>query len=316
MNYTKTTGFFPSSNRTDKVAYYIYKPAGEVKGLVQLSHGMCEYIARYEELIDFLCGNGYAVAAHDHIGHGNSVSRNDDLGYFAVEKGWIYLINDLHRMTVIARRTFGDTPIYIIGHSMGSLILRCYLAKYSSEIDGAVIVGTVGPNPALPAAKLLIDTEITLHGVKSRSKKMNQLMFGYSCAKIKDHKSDYDWLTRDEAVVEKYENDEKCNFVFTASAFRDLFMLLDYCSDRSWYNKVRRDIPLFLMAGGEDPIGNCGKGVMQVFRGLNAHGFTDVEIKLYESCRHEIFNEINKKEAYEDVLHWLDTRLSRNKEKN
>ncbi|MDE6592696.1 MAG: alpha/beta hydrolase [Oscillospiraceae bacterium] len=311
MNYTKTTGSFPSSNRADNIAYYVYRPEGEAKALIQLSHGMCEYIARYEEFIDFLCGNGFAVIANDHLGHGNSAACKDDLGYFAVRGGWIYLINDLHRTSVIGRRLFKGLPHYVIGHSMGSLILRCYLAKYSSEIDGAVIVGTVGPNPALPAAKLLADSEIVLHGVKSRSQKINNLMFGYACSRIKNNITDFDWLTRDEAVVDKYVNDEKCNFVFTASAFRDLFMLLDYCSDRSWYKKVRKDIPLMLLAGGEDPIGGYGKGVMQVFKGLTAHGFSDVEIKICEGCRHEVFNELNKKETYGEVLHWLDVRLKR-----
>lgn len=311
MNFTKTEGSFPSSNKADNIAYYVYKPEGAPRALIQLSHGMCEYIERYEDFIDFLCRNGFAVIANDHLGHGNSVSDKADLGYFAVDKGWIYLINDLHRTSVIGKRLFKGLPHYIIGHSMGSLILRCYLAKYSSEIDGAMIVGTVGINPVLPAAKLLADSEIILHGVKSRSRKINNLMFGYACSRIKNNSTDFDWLSRDEAVVEKYVNDEKCNFVFTASAFRDLFMLLDYCSDRSWYKKVRRDIPLLLLAGGEDPIGGYGKGVMQVFRRLTAHGFTDAEIKICEGCRHEVFNETNKEEIYAEALHWLNVRIKR-----
>lgn len=311
MNYTKNTGSLPSSNRADKIAYYVYTPLCTPRALIQITHGMCEYAGRYEDFIDFLCSKGFAVIIHDHLGHGNSAASDSDLGYFAVEKGWIYLINDLHRVSAVGRKMFRGLPHYVIGHSMGSLVLRCYLAKFSSEIDGAVIIGTIGSAPYIPMAKAMADAEIALHGVKSRSKKINNIMFGMANMRIKNPRSKFDWLTRDEEIVAKYEADSRCNFVFTASAFRDLFTLLEYCSDRSWYKKVRRDLPVILMGGSEDFVGYFGRGVMHVFTGLVSHSFSDAEVKIFDGCRHELLNELNRQEVYEEILHWLEVRLKR-----
>lgn len=311
MNFTKSKHYFKSSNGTDQIAYYIYTPKEKAKALIQISHGMCEYVERYEKFIDYLCGLGYAVIANDHLGHGNSVSCDDDLGFFALEHGWIYLIKDLRKTFLIGKSMFGKIPHYFVGHSMGSLILRCYLAKYSTDTDGAIIIGTVGRHPGVPAAILLADAEIALHGVKSRSKKINRLLFGLSNIKVDDKRTEFDWISRDESIVAEYVADKRCNFVFTSSAFKDLFLLLDYCSSRSWYNKVRCDIPILLMGGTDDPIGSFGRGVMQVFRGLNAHGFTDVEVKICDGCRHELLNETNRLEMYDEIAHWLEVRIKR-----
>ncbi len=316
MNYTRTERFFESSNGADRIAYYIYTPETPAKAIVQISHGMCEYAARYEKFIDHLCGLGYAVIAHDHLGHGNSVSCDDDLGFFALEHGWIYLIKDLRRVYLEARAVFGKIPHYFIGHSMGSLILRCYLAKYSTDTDGAAIIGTVGKHPMLPAAIMMAEAEIALHGVKSRSRRINRMLFGMSNIKVDDKRTEFDWISRDENIVAEYVADKKCNFIFTASAFKDLFMLLDYCTSRSWYDKVRCDIPLLLMGGTDDPVGSFGRGVMQVFRGLNAHGFTDVTVKICDGCRHELLNETNRLEMYDEIVHWLDMNIKKHSEIN
>lgn len=308
MNYTKSEHSFKSSNGVDNVAYYIYTPKGNAKALVQIAHGMCEYAARYEKFIDSLCAQGYAVIINDHLGHGATASCDDDLGFFALEHGWIYLVKDFRKVALIGKSLFGKIPHYFIGHSMGSLILRCYLARFSDDADGAVIMGTVGRHIALPAAIITADSEIALHGIKSRSRKINKMLFGMSNAKIEDRRTEFDWLTRDERIVADYVADKKCNFVFTTSAFRDLFMLLDYCSSPSWYAKVRQDLPILLISGTDDPVGSYGKGVVQIFRGLDRHGFTDVEMKLYDGCRHELINETNRLEIYDKIIGWLDEK--------
>lgn len=310
MNFTKTEHRFNSSNGTDKVAYYVYTPAVKPKAVVQISHGMCEYIGRYEHFIDYLCRLGYAVIGHDHLGHGNTVSCDEDLGFFALENGWLYLIKDLHRMMLIGKKRFPDIPYFMLGHSMGSIILRCFLAKYSTEIDGAVILGTVGRHPALPAMIALAEAEASLHGVKSRPSNINRLLFGFSNMRVEDRKTEFDWISRDDDIVARYVADKKCSFIFTAAGFRDLFTLTDYCTSFTWYRKVRCDIPLLLAAGSEDPVGSYGRGVMRFFRELDRHGFTDVEIKLCDGCRHEVLNELNRIDIYEEIGDWLETRLA------
>lgn len=307
MNYIKSEHSFISSNKSDRIAYYIYTPKeGKAKALVQICHGMCEYAERYEHFIDHLCKNGFAVIAHDHLGHGNSAAEEYDLGYFALDNGWICLIKDMRRVQLIGRQMFGKIPRFVLGHSMGSLVTRCLLARYSSDADGAIILGTVGKHPAVHAGIMLADKEIMLHGVKSRSKKINRLLFGMSNARIPDKRTEFDWVSRDEKVVADYCGDRKCNFIFTASAFRDLFMLELYSSSRSWYGKVRKNLPMLIMSGTDDPIGSYGKGVMQFFRGLDSHGFTDVRLKLWDGCRHELLNETNRLEVYSDIVNWLN----------
>ncbi len=309
MNFTKSEHFFKSSNGVDNIAYYIYTPKGKARAVIQLCHGMCEYIGRYEHFIDHLCSMGFAVIGNDHLGHGNSAADSDDLGYFALEYGWIYLIKDVRRLQLIGKSLFGGIPYCFIGHSMGSLILRCFLAKYSDEADGAVILGTVGVHPGIDAGIILAESEMALHGVKSRSKKMNHFFFGLSNIRIEDKRTEFDWISRDEQVVADYIADKKCNFVFTASAFKDLFFLLDFCSKRSWYSKVRKDIPVLLMAGTEDPIGIYGKGVMHIYRQMIRHGFENAEIKLWDGGRHEILNETNRMEVYAEIVRWLNDEI-------
>ena len=310
MDFIRSEHYFTSSNKVDRIAYYIYTPKeGKAKALVQICHGMCEYAARYEHFIEHLCRNGYAVIIHDQLGHGNSAAEDADLGYFALEDGWIYLIKDMRHVQIIGRQMFGKIPMYVIGHSMGSLVTRCLLARYSSDFDGAVILGTVGTHPAVYAGIIMADKEIMLHGVKSRSRKINRLLFGMSNARIPDRRTEFDWLTRDDRVVAEYCGDKRCNFIFTASAFRDLFMLLMYCSSRSWFGKVRKGLPMLIMSGTDDPIGSYGKGVMQFYRRLDAHGFEDVRLKLWDGCRHELLNELNRLEVYDDITKWLDEQV-------
>ena len=309
MNYTKSEHFFKSSNGVDNIAYYIYTPNQKAKAVVQLCHGMNEYMGRYEHFIDHLCSMGYAVIGNDHLGHGNSVSDNDDLGYFALEHGWIYLIKDVRRLQLIGRSLFGKIPYCFIGHSMGSLILRCFLARYSGDTDGAVLLGTVGVHPGVDAGIVLAESEIALHGVKSRSGKIHRLLFGLSNIRVEDKRTEFDWISRDERVVADYIADKKCNFIFTSSAFKDLFYLLDYCSKMSWYSKVRKDIPMLLMAGTDDPIGTYGMGVMQIYKRMVRHGFENAELKLWDGCRHELLNETNRMEVYAEIVRWLDDEI-------
>ena len=134
-------------------------------------------------------------------------------------------------------------------------------------------------------------------------------LFGMSNVMVDDKRTEFDWISRDENVVASYVADKKCNFIFTSSAFRDLFMLVQYCSDRSWYNKVRHDLPVLIMGGTDDPVGTFGRGVMQIFRSMERHGFDDVELKLWDGCRHELLNETNRLEVYKNISDWLEEKL-------
>lgn len=305
MNYIKTTGSFPSTNGKDTIAYYVYTPKTEVRGVVQISHGMCEYIGRYEEFVDFLTGKGVAVCGNDHLGHGNSVSSTEELGFFAEEEGWQYLSKDLFRMTRRMKRQFSGVPYILLGHSMGSFVARHYITVYGDELDGAAIIGTSG-GEVLEKLGLGIAKSIeTVKGNHFRSEKLNRLMFGLSNERISNHRTDYDWVTRDEEIVDRYNEDAYCNFIFTASGFVDLVKLLGKVSDPVWPYLVPKDLPILIASGDADPVGNYGKGVEKVYRSLKEQD-CDVSLKIYEGARHEILNEINRRDVYKDILKWLD----------
>ncbi len=309
MNYSKEVHTFKSSNGCNDVTYYIYKPLNPPKAILQISHGMCEYVERYEYFINFMTGQDILVCGNDHIGHKNSVASKQDLGYFAPKDGWTFLPKDLAKLTNIMKEEYKDLPIFLFGHSMGSFIARTYIAEYGDLINGAIICGTAGTNPILGLGTFLISMVKTLKGERYRSKFLDNIMFGSYNKKYEKVRTSKDWLTRDEAIVDKYLKDEYCMFIFTTSAFHDLSMLLGYVSSDSWYKAVPKNLPLYLISGSMDPVGEFSKGVLEVKERLEAQKLSDFSFKLYQDYRHEILNEIGKEEAYGDILSFIKTHI-------
>ncbi|MGN0642851.1 MAG: alpha/beta fold hydrolase [Huintestinicola sp.] len=311
MNYIMTEDTFTGSDGITDIHYYIYTPKPELgapKAVVQICHGMCENIGNYEEFIDELVCSGYAVIGNDCLGHGKTAASDDELGFFALKYGWIYLVKDARRVTLCAREHFGRLPVFLLGHSMGSLVARAYLSRYSTDISGTVLLGTVAKHLPADMGIILADAEIYLFGEKYRSKRISRILYDLGNMKISDRHTDMDWISRDEKAVAKYISDKKCSFIFTSSAYRDVFMLLSFCKSPKWYKSVRSDIPVFIMGGTDDPVCTYGKGAVQLFSDLNRHGFTDTEVKICDGCRHELLHEINRSEIFCDIIHWLDSK--------
>ena len=312
MAYEKLIGTFESSDGIDNCAYYIYLPTsiinGGYKGIIQISHGMCEYIERYEHFADFLTSHGYIVCGNDHLGHGNSVKSNDDLGYFAKKDGWSHLVNDLHRMTMIMKKKYPALPYILIGHSMGSFIARLYLTRFPNELTCAVIMGTGDDKSLSDIGVRATRSVVSIKGERFRSDKLNTLIFGVYNDKIKDRQTIFDWLTHDREVIKKYIEDEKSNFVFTASGFVDLTTLLRKVSSQRWAEKVPKKLPVIFMAGTADPVGGYGKGVRNVYAKLIDEG-CNVDIKLYPGARHELVNETMKEIVFDDILNWINRKV-------
>ena len=226
MNIKCTQNIYKSANGVSNVAYYILVPEdSHIRGIVQISHGMCEYFSRYTAFAKYLCGLGFIVCGNDHIGHGASVSRPADLGFFAAHDGWKYLIQDVLHLRELMHRRYPDLPYFMLGHSMGSLIVRLCLSECGTELAGAILIGTAGPNAAALSAAHVADSIARTRGVTFRSGLLNSIAFKAYNRRIDHPNSVFDWLSRDEEVVSLYQSDEKCNFIFTASAFRDLFIL-------------------------------------------------------------------------------------------
>lgn len=309
MNYSKISGYFESSNGTDRIAYYVYKPLTEIKAAVQLVHGMCEYCQRYEDFIDFLCGNGIMVFCHDHLGHGNSARDGEHLGYFAPERGWHFLAKDVVKLTRIVREQFHDLKLFILGHSMGSLVVRTVLAKYGYMYDGAVIMGTVNTKIGSNAGIALTRTLGRIKGNMYRSKFLDELIFGLNNRRIENPISEYSWVSRDEEIVKKYEKDPFCNFHFTVRAYSDLMFLVNYVSRGDWAGKIDKELPIFICSGDADPVGMYGAAPQNVFNALNKAGLQDLELKIYKDMRHEILNEIDRQQVYDDLLEWFTNHM-------
>lgn len=300
--------YFDSTNGRNKVHGKAIIPTDEskIKGIVQISHGMCEYIERYEGFAQYLVENGYAVCGNDHIGHGDSVLIPEERGFFASENGYQYLIEDLYQTTKWIQKKLPNIPCFLLGHSMGSLIARLYATKYGEKIQGLLLCGTMGPQWMIDAGIQLAEGMIQRKGVLYRSKKLNRLAFEFANVNFEPIKTKYDWTCSDADVVEKHLYDEKGNFIFTVSAFKDLFYLVKFCNDEKRLKKTPKNLPIFLFSGEMDPVGEEGKGVQKVYQLYRKIGMREVEMKLYPNMRHEMLNEVNKAEVYEDILNWMD----------
>ena len=311
MNIKCTQNIYKSANSVSNVTYYILVPEEvEIRGIVQISHGMCEYFSRYTTFAKYLCSLGFIVCGNDHIGHGASVSRRSELGFFAARDGWKYLVDDVKQLTDLMQRRYPQLPYFLLGHSMGSLVARLYLTDYGEKLAGCILTGTVGPNAAAISAAHLADSIARTRGMTYRSGFLSDLVFkGYN-RKIKDPHSVFDWLSRDESVVSLYQSDEKCNFVFTATGFRDLFTLIAKANASHTFRHTPRGLPLLFLAGDKDPVGKYGEGVRRVVNLYRGAGLKNIEVIFYKDARHEVLNELGRLDAFADISRWLEAQLS------
>ena len=303
---------FFSSNQENQITYYVYREENlKPKGIVQISHGMCEYFLRYDHFARYLAKHGYIVCGNDHLGHGNSVEKQSDLGFFASDKGFYYLVEDLHILTQIIKQKYPGLPVVLLGHSMGSFVARIYLDRYGSELSGAILSGTSGGNSMTGVGIRLAKSLKRVYGERYRSEMLKRMVnYGYN-SRYQEHYSDSDWLSRDRSVIEAYDHDSRCNFTFTVSAYLDLFALLEHVSRKGWGFCIPKDLPIYLFSGTDDPVGDFGKGVEKVYKHLLHLEMKDVSMRLYEKGRHEMLNEVNREEVYQNILRWLDEKLLR-----
>lgn len=299
---------FPSADGVNQVTGWIYMPEGQPKGIVQICHGMCEYIGRYQKFIGNLTQAGFVAAGHDHIGHGAS-SAPEKYGYFGEKDGYRNLVEDLHTMTKLVKSENPNLPCFLFGHSMGSFVSRLYLSKYSDDIDGVILCGTGGPNPMARIGASICQCVADIKGPFHRSGTLDKIAFGSFNKKCVPQRTEKDWLTRADDVVDTYLQDPKCMFLFTACGYRDLSKMSTLANSAAWYRSLDKKLPVYLIAGDMDPVGNYGKGVQKVFCNMQSTGMQNVSIKLYPGARHELLNEINYCEVYADILEWLSKHL-------
>lgn len=306
MEYIHNTHTFPSHTGNTDIFVQTIEPADtEIKGIIQIVHGMAEHTDRYLEVANYFADNGYAVIMHDHAGHGRSVKSSDDLGWFCENDGYKRLVEDVKSVSELAKKLWQGKKLIIWGHSMGSFITRNYLATFAGNVDGAVICGTAGKNPAAGMGIAIANLISKTKGSKYKSKFIDNLAFGTYNKKF-NGSTGFEWLSVNEENVKKYVADPLCGFMFSASAFRDLFSLLKSVSGDKWFEDVPKSLKIRLIAGTDDPVGNYGKGVREVYDRLVGSGHDSVSLRLFDGLRHEIHNEEERTDVYNDILEFAN----------
>lgn len=303
---------YKSANLKNTIRGYLYAPAGgSIKGIVQLSHGMREYITRYDGFMRYLVEQGFVVCGNDHIGHGKSVEQKSQLGYFSPSGAKEHLVEDLYTLTKLVKKQYPDVPYFLMGHSMGSFIARLYAARHGKELQGLILSGTGGKIPMVGAGVAIAKTITKLEGEEKTSKLITKMMFGDYNKKIVPLRTGSDWITRDTNIVDAYRKDPLSNFPFTNNGLVTVMELSKEANEKKTFAKTPKNLPIYLIAGDMDPVGDYGVGVRGVFASYLDAGLSDVEIQLYEGARHEVINEINRDDVYLDITNWLIGQASR-----
>lgn len=305
----KYTEKIASTDSKNDLNVIIWETEKEPIGVLQIVHGMAEYIDRYDNFAKYMTEHGFNVIGHDHLGHGHSVSDERDYGFFAEENGDKIIIEDMHSVTQYAREKWEELPNFILGHSMGSFCLRQYLTKYSNDVFGAIIMGTGW----IPSAAALLGKTIATNTCKSKgSHTVNPLLIKLTLEPYNKPfapaRTNCDWLSRDEKQVDLYVNDKLCGFDFTAGAYKDFFTILEKIAKNRQLIGMRKSLPILITSGSVDPVG--GKKACEK---LNAQykrcGIDDVTLKLWENDRHEILNELDKSDVYQYIYNWLKSKI-------
>lgn len=289
-----------------KIQATVYKPDSLPIGHIHLLHGMAEHQLRYKDFAQQLVEVGYLVSSHDHRGHGETaVLNNAIIGYYADKDGFERVVKDVHEVLTAIQQQNGQLRLTIFGHSMGSFIARRYAQRYSETLHNAIFCGTGATTPLHVIGHQLAKVLVKTNGAKTPSRIMNRLSFGSFNKGIPNVLTNFDWICSDENVVQKYIEDTHCGFIATNQFFVDLTGGLMTINKQAEIDKIRKDLPVLFIAGGDDPVGEKGKGVYKVAEQLKAAQMTDVTVSLFEGMRHEILNEKNKQHVYDVVLRWL-----------
>jgi len=286
-----------------------WEPDGAPRGIVQIVHGIAEYVHRYDDFARFLTQQGFLVVGEDHMGHGLSISGKATKGYFF--GGWFCAVEDTVQLTRMIKEAFPDVPYILFGHSMGSFMARTILAKYPDlGLSGCVICGT-GWQPALILKSGLIASRSACkkNGPSEPSPFLQNLAFGAYNKRVEHPRTPYDWLNRDNKAVDAYVADELCGFVASAGLMNSMMEGISYIQDHKNLLNMRKEMPVYFIAGGDDPVGSYGKGVRKTAERFEKAGMEDVTVKIYPLCRHEILNELNKNQVYLDVLQWITSKI-------
>ena len=302
--------YFQSSTGRTSIHALKCVPDGKPRAVVQIAHGIAEHIDRYRPFMEFLADNGFVAAGNDHLGHGKSIRVPEEQGFFAEKDGWWRVVDDMDKLHDIMSNEYPELPYVLFGHSMGSFLTRTYLIKHPDKYDGVILSGTGHQSPALVlGGNAAASVMAKLNGAMGDGTKLDSLAFGTYLNKIENPRTKFDWLSRDTEQVDKYIADPLCGFVGKIGLYRDMMQGIKFITDKKNIAQMNKEKPVYFMSGDGDPVGDYGKGVERAYNAFCDAGLHDVFMRLYPGGRHEMLNETNKEQVYQDILNWLNEKI-------
>ena len=302
---------FPSADGRTAIHAVEWHPAGEPAGILQIAHGVAEYALRYEPFARFLNAHGFLVVANDHLGHGESVAEGAPRLYFGEKGSWQHVVDDMYTLRCRTGEAYPELPYFIMGHSMGSFLTRTYLIRYPGTVKGAILMGT-GQNPdaMLVGGKALASVLARKVGRENASDVVEKLAFGAYNKAFAPNRTGYDWLSVSEENVDAYIAAPLCGADATVGLFRQMLLGIRFNQRLSNLRQMDPQTPVLFIAGGKDPVGDCGNGVRRTYQEFRRAGVQDCTLKLYPGLRHEILNEkAQQRQIFEDIGLWLTAKL-------
>ena len=286
-----------------------WEPEGEPIAVLQIVHGVAEHVQRYQQFAEFMASKGFLVVAEDHMGHGGSVIDEDVVGYF--HGGWMKAVADVHRLLSYTRLELPNVPYILLGHSMGSFMVRTLLCKYPKcGVSAVILSGTAWMHRGIINSGIAAATLAgKVHGEDQPNPFIQKMMFGSYNKKVSYKRTEFDWLTRDSKIVDAYIADPLCGFTVTPGLARDMLTGLLYIQEPENLRKMKKHIPVFFIAGSDDPVGNYGAGVKRTAQAFTEAGMEHVSMRLYPLCRHEVLNELNREDVYQNILDWIQRQV-------
>ena len=302
--------YFQSSTGRTSIHALKCVPDSKPRAVVQIAHGIAEHIDRYRPFMEFLADNGFVVAGNDHLGHGKSIRFPEEQGFFAEKDGWWRVVDDMDKLHDIMSNEYPELPYVLFGHSMGSFLTRTYLIKHPDKYDGVILSGTGHQSPALVlGGNAAASVMAKLNGAMGDGAKLDSLAFGTYLNKIENPRTKFDWLSRDTEQVDKYIADPLCGFVGKIGLYHDMMQGIKFITDKKNIAQMNKEKPVYFMSGDGDPVGDYGKGVERAYKAFCDAGLHDVFMRLYPGGRHEMLNETNKEQVYQDILSWLNEKI-------
>ncbi len=305
MKFAVTKCTIPSCDNVHRLNGVGYIPIGTVKAAVLIIHGLCEHTDLYAEFMSALAKRGAAVFVYDQLGHGHTANGSDELGYFASKDGDRILVRDAYNFAKEFMKDYTDVPHYLFGHSFGSFIARICAADFPGIADGIILAGTSGTQRAASMSAAVTDLGSLLQSGNRRSEYSQRLFYDVFNMEFRSEGRDYAWLSSDPQEVALHEQDELFCFTFTIKAMNDIVRLCLKCTDKTWYERINKHCRILILSGQKDPLGDFGRGVLELKKRLEESGSEDVTLKIYSGARHEILHDVCKNEVYDDVRAWI-----------